>query len=98
MSQEEQENRFQQQLERLLTRLEALRIAEYVRLLEKPQRLLWVHFWAGIARGLGIAIGASLVFAVMMEVLRKMIMLHLPLIGNVIADIVRFVEQKNGGF
>lgn len=84
------------QLERLVRHLESLRIADYMELLQKPGRLIFVNLVAGIARGLGIAIGATLVFALMIELLRRVIMLHIPGIGEFVAEIVRIVEATNG--
>lgn len=86
------------QLERLVNRLEAMRIANYMEMLERPARLIFTNFVAGIARGLGIAIGASLVFALLLAFLKRLIMLNIPGIGGFIADILRFVEAKNGTF
>ncbi len=86
------------QLERLVIRLEAMRIADYMEMLERPARLIFTNFAAGIARGLGIAIGASLVFALLLSFLKQLILLNIPGIGGFIADIVRFVEAKNGTF
>ncbi|MCX7780368.1 MAG: DUF5665 domain-containing protein [Negativicutes bacterium] len=86
-----------QQLEKLVRHLEAMRVAEYVELLQRPARLIFINFVAGISRGLGIAIGATLVFALMIELLRRIILLHIPGIGEFIAEIVRIVETKNGG-
>lgn len=86
------------QLERLVDRLESMRIADYMETLERPVRLILTNFVAGIARGLGIAIGASLVFALLLAFLKQLIVLNIPGIGGFIADIVRFVETKNGTF
>jgi len=86
------------QLEKLVRHLESLRIADYMELLQRPTRLIFVNLVAGIARGLGIAIGATLVFALMLEVLRRLILLHIPGIGEFIADIVSIVESRNGKF
>lgn len=85
------------QLSKLVGHLESMRVAEYMELLEKPARLILTNFVAGIARGLGIAIGATLVFALMLEGMRRLIMLNIPGIGSFIADVVRIVEMKNGG-
>lgn len=85
------------QLEKLVRQLESMRVAQYMELLEKPTRLIFINFVAGISRGLGIAIGATLVFALMIEGLRQLILLNIPGIGNFIADIIRIVESKNGG-
>lgn len=86
------------QLEKLVRHLESLRIADYMELLQRPSRLIFVNLVAGIARGLGIAIGATLVFAIMLEVLRRLILLHIPGIGEFIADIVNIVESRSGKF
>jgi hypothetical protein len=82
------------QLERLVHHLEAMRISEYIELLQRPTKLICINFVAGVARGLGIAIGATLVFAVMIEFLRRLIMLNIPGIGNFIAEIIRIVEMR----
>ena len=86
------------QLQRVLHHLEAMRIADYMDLLERPMKLIFINFIAGIARGLGIAIGATVFFAVVVNFLRQLVLLNLPGIGGVIADIVHIVELKNGKF
>ncbi|MCX7970318.1 MAG: DUF5665 domain-containing protein [Negativicutes bacterium] len=84
-------------MEKLLYHLEAMRIGEYVELLEQPKRLIFTNFVAGIARGLGMAVGASLVFALLLSVLQKIIILNIPIIGNIVADIVKIVAEQTRG-
>jgi hypothetical protein len=79
-------------LQRLADRLEAMRIADYLELLEKPRRLVMANFIAGIARGLGFAIGTTIVFAVVVEVLRRIILINIPLISDYLVDIIRLIE------
>lgn len=86
------------QLEKLVHHLESLRIAEYMDLLERPVKLILINFIAGIARGLGIAIGATVIFAVLLNFLHQLILLNIPGIGGFIAEIVHIVEVKNGKF
>ncbi len=83
-------------LEKLVAHLESMRVADYMELLQRPGRLIFINLVAGIARGLGIAIGATLVFALTIELLRRVILLHIPGIGTFIADIVKIVEETNG--
>lgn len=85
-------------LELLLRHLEALRIAQYMEMLEKPVKLIFTNFIAGIARGLGIALGATLVFALMLELLRRLILLNIPGIGSFIAEIMKIVEAHSTRF
>lgn len=84
------------QLERLAQYLEKMNVAGYVELMQRPMRLLFLNFAAGLARGLGIAIGATLIFALMIELLREVILLNIPGIGGVVAEIMRIVEETNG--
>ncbi len=72
--------------------MEKMRLAEYVALLDRPYRLLYINFLTGIARGLGIAVGFTILGAVLVLVLQRLVMLNLPVIGDFIAQIVRAVE------
>ncbi|MDT8902481.1 DUF5665 domain-containing protein [Anaeroselena agilis] len=81
-------------LRRLVERLEAMRIAEYLELLEKPRRLVMTNFVAGVARGLGFAIGTTIVFAVVIEVLRRLILINIPVISDYLVDIIRLIEMR----
>ena len=82
--------------ERIAERLDASRIAEYVELMNKPRKLIWTSFVAGIARGLGAAVGATVVFA--LEVLRRLIVVNVLGIGDFIVSILKVIEAKQGGF
>jgi hypothetical protein len=79
-------------VEELIISMEKMKLAEYVTLLEKPYRLLYINFLTGIARGLGIAIGFTILGAVLLMILRRLVELNLPLIGEFIAEIVRLVQ------
>jgi hypothetical protein len=84
------------QLERLACYLEKMNVAGYVELMQRPARLLFLNFAAGLARGLGIAIGATLIFALMLEIMRRIILLNIPGIGGFVAAIMKIVEETNG--
>lgn len=83
-----------QLMRRLADRLEASRIAEYLELLEKPRKLLVANFLAGIARGLGFAIGTTIVFAVVVEALRRLILINIPLISEYMIELIRLIEAR----
>ena len=84
--------------ERIAERLDASRIAEYVELMNKPRKLIWTSFVAGIARGLGAAVGATVVFALVLEVLRRLIVVNVLGIGDFIVSILKVIEAKQCGF
>ncbi|MBE3595822.1 MAG: hypothetical protein IMW86_02120 [Hydrogenibacillus sp.] len=57
----------------------------------RPWRIVYTNLLAGITRGLGITIGATVVFAVVVLVLRHFV--TLPLIGAYIANLLDLVDQ-----
>jgi len=76
----------------LAVNIEKMKLAEYVRLLERPWRLMYINFISGVAKGLGVAVGFTILGALLIFFLRKLVMLNLPLIGGFIAEIVRMVQ------
>lgn len=87
---EEDIDRLGAMIERLAVQLERANFAEYVQLMQKPKRILWLNFLGGMARGLGVAVGFTLITAALVYLLQQMTVL--PYIGDFIADIVRIVK------
>ena len=87
------------QLDEISLRMEKLGIAEYVEMLHNPRRLVFFNFWTGLVRGFGMAIGFTLLAALVIYVLQQLVVLNTPLIGDFIADIVNIVQNqlKPGG-
>ncbi|HOV79500.1 MAG TPA: DUF5665 domain-containing protein [Bacillota bacterium] len=96
----DRQNAILQSLKEMLTdlavKVEKMKLAEYVRLLENPWRLMYINFIAGIARGVGIAVGFTILGAIVVYILRELVMLNLPFIGGLIAEIVRMVQTRVG--
>lgn len=99
---QEDDNYRERQLQRQLLlklgkisqQMEKLNIAEYVALLNNPRRYLFINFMGGIARGLGIAVGATLLAAAFIYFLQRLVVLNLPLIGDFIANLVKIVTEQ----
>ena len=81
-------------IRQLSVNLEKAKIMEYVNLLEDPKRLLLLNFVAGLARALGMAVGFSILGAVAILVLRRLVVLNLPLIGDFIAELIKLVNRS----
>ncbi len=81
-------------VEQLSLNLERMKLAEYVELLNKPGRLLYINFISGLARGVGIAVGFSLLGALLLLILQRLVVLHLPVISDFIAQIIRLVQVQ----
>ncbi len=84
-------------LEALATRMEHANLAEYVQMLNRPGRMLYVNLMAGMARGLGMAIGFTFLGALFLFVLTRTFVINLPVIGSFIAELVRIVEENLQG-
>lgn len=86
----------QGQVAKLAKILEQMRLADYITYLNHPGRMLLINFATGLARGLGAAIGATLLAGLAIMVLKWLGVLNLPLIGGVIADLVEIVNEHVG--
>jgi len=81
-------------LERLALDLEKAHFAEYVELMRRPRDLIWRNLLAGVARGVGIAVGFTFFAATIVWFLQALGALNLPIVGDYIADIVRIVQRQ----
>jgi len=86
--------RIEKKIDKLLNDLEKANIIELSYILGNKKEILKRNLIAGIARGVGIGIGVTLVTAIIVYFLRRLIMLNIPVIGDYIADIVKIVESK----
>lgn len=74
--------------------LEKLRLADYLVHLNNTRRMIWVNFLGGLARGLGIAVGFTLLGALVLYLLQQSFLNNLPVIGEFIADIVQIANER----
>jgi hypothetical protein len=58
-------------------------------------KLIWTNFLIGLARGLGMAIGLTILVALLIYILNQLI--DLPLIGKWIAKLIEIIEQYHSG-
>ncbi|MFA5881629.1 MAG: DUF5665 domain-containing protein [Eubacteriales bacterium] len=72
--------------------LEKMKLAEYVELLNRPSRLFYINFFSGVARGLGMAVGFTILGALLIYTLQRLQLLNIPFIGEIIAEIVKIVQ------
>ncbi|MCL1975475.1 MAG: DUF5665 domain-containing protein [Firmicutes bacterium] len=73
--------------------LTRLNLVEYIKLTQKPTRMLRINFISGVARGFGMAVGFTLLGAFGIYVLNKLQVLNLPVIGDFIAKVWEYVEM-----
>jgi len=68
--------------------------AEFYLYLQDRRRLFRTNFLAGMMRGMGFAVGFSILGAVIVVVVQRLALDHLPVIGEFFAEVVRYVQQR----
>ncbi len=83
-----------QKLDEHIMALERLRLPDYIRFLEDRRRFYRMHLLGGIVRGLGTAIGFTILGAVLVWLLQDLAQRNLPVIGDFLAEIVNLVQRR----
>jgi len=87
---------FRNQVLALSQVLEKMNLAEYISYLNNPRKMLLINFGVGLLRGLGAAVGATLLAGILVMLLKNLVLLNLPIIGGVIGELVKIVNAHNG--
>lgn len=88
----EENKRTQELLEKVTIQLEKSRIGDYVDLMQNPYRMIALNFFSGVARGFGVAFGFTILGAFVLYFLQRLVVLNLPIIGGVVAEVVKLVQ------
>lgn len=88
---EDRLSKIEERLKDISLKLEKAKIADYVEIMNNPKKLLYTNFIGGLARGLGTAIGISVLAAILFYILRQTV--NLPWIGQLIAELLNIVDH-----
>ena len=81
-------------MEEQLLRMEQLRLSEFVAYEKNWKKRLLMQFVGGIARGLGTAVGFTLLGALVVWLLQGLVQRNLPIIGDFLTQLLNLVEGK----
>lgn len=81
-------------IDKINRNIEKNNIIELAELLGNTKKMLVKNFFSGISKGLGIGIGFSLLTAILIYFLQRIIRLNIPIISEYITDIVKIVENN----
>lgn len=81
-------------MEEHLRVLEQLQLTEYLRYVQDTRRLMRTQFVSGLFRGMGMAVGFTILGAVLVVLLQALAQRNLPVIGDFLADIVNMVQHR----
>lgn len=79
-------------LHEISTQLEKAKFGAYIDLMQNPFRMITLNFFAGIARGFGFAMGFTILGAIVLYAVQRLVVLNLPIIGGVVTEIVKLVK------
>jgi hypothetical protein len=83
-----------EQVERLAIHMEKANFADYIQMLNRPRRMIFFSLLSGIARGVGLGVGFSVLGATLVYLLQKLQVLGLPILGDYIAELIRIVQSN----
>lgn len=81
-------------IDRISLNMEKFKLVDYVYYLEHPRAMLFSNFIGGLARGFGMAIGFTLLGAIVLYFLQTIVKWKLPIIGQFISEIVKIVQDQ----
>ena len=71
--------------------LNAADVVEFLEYLKSGRRIFWVNFRAGVAKGLGVTVGMTVILGVIVWVLTMLV--DLPLVGEYFQDAKSYVTE-----
>ena len=89
----QQINLLDKSINKLNKMLQEGNFVELTYLLGNKKEIMIRNLIAGIFRGVGIGIGVTIITAILVFLLQKIVKLNIPIIGEYIADIVEIVER-----
>lgn len=84
----------EKKIDKLIELIQRGNFENFIDILGNKKQIAKRNIIAGIFRGVGIGIGVTVVTAILILILRKVVALNLPIIGEYIADIVQIVEMS----
>ena len=86
-------NYHKKKLNNLNNTLNKNKVLELIEIAGDSRKYLVRNFMSGISRGIGIGIGFSIITALIVYVMQKIIRLNIPVLSQYISDIVEIVER-----
>ena len=83
-----------EKIDKLAESLQKSNLTELAYLVGNKKQIIFRNFLAGLFRGIGIGIGVTIITAILVLVLKQLVTLNIPVIGEYISDIVEIVEKS----
>lgn len=90
----DKKNDYREMIQNVSDQLERAKLGNYVDLMQSPGRMIVLNLFAGIARGLGVAIGFTVLGAIVLYLLQRLVILNIPIIGGIVSEVVKLVQSN----
>lgn len=87
-------NILQKSIDKLTEILQNMNIHDLIYILGSKKEIIRRNLLAGIARGIGGGIGFTIITAIIIYFLQKIVRLNIPIIGEYINDIINIVQKS----
>lgn len=88
---EEKEKSLTEAINDLTKLVDGLRLKKYLHIVDNPKKFLFYNFISGIASGLGTALGATIIFGLLIWILSKLQLV--PIVGNWIVTVLDYIQK-----
>ena len=75
----------------IIKAFEAAGVVDYLEYLQSGKRIMWLNFKAGVAKGLGLTVGMTVVLGVLVWVLTMLV--DLPVVGEYFGEAEQFLTE-----
>ena len=82
-----------EKVEKIIENTEREKIKEYIAYQKRPREVFKMNFIAGLFRGLGMAIGFTILGAIVIMILQRLAQDNMSGIGKFISDLMKIVES-----
>ena len=79
--------RLERQLDKVISSMERMHFEEYLRYVDDRKKQFAVNFAAGVARGLGAAVGFSILGAMLIVILQRLVINNVGGIGSFMQEV-----------
>ncbi len=81
-------------IRRLTDSLERMHLDDYVEYVSNRKRMLVRNLFYGIARGLGFALGFTVLGALVIVLLKNVVLENIPIISDFFAEVIHAIEAR----
>lgn len=81
-------------IRRLTDTLERMHLDDYLEYVSNRRRMILNNLLYGAMRGLGFAVGFTVLGAIVVALLRSLVVQNIPVIGDFLAEVIHAIEKK----